>query len=56
MSVYAIATILQIMILLELTESFSNKQMKIVAFAEDLSAGGSLSNIKKWWRALSNLG
>ena len=42
--------------LLKLTEKFPNKQTKMVAFADDLSAGGSLSNIKKWWNALCNLG
>ena len=41
--------------LLELTKKFPNKQAKMVAFADDLSAGGLLSNIKKWWKALSNL-
>ena len=40
MAMYAIATIPLIMILLELTEKFPNKQTKIVAFADDLSAGG----------------
>ena len=44
------------MMLLELTEKFPNKPTKMVAFADDLSAGGSLSNIKKWWKALCNLG
>ena len=42
-------------ILLELTKKFPNKQAKMVAFADDLSAGGLLSNIKKWWKALCNL-
>ena len=44
------------MMLLKPTEKFPNKQTKMVAFADDLSAGGSLSNIKKWWKALCNLG
>ena len=56
MAMYAIATIPLIMMLLELTEKFPNKQTKMVAYADDLSAGGSLSNIKKWWKALCNLG
>ena len=55
MAIYAIAIIPLIMMLLELTEKFLNKQTKMVAFADDLSAGGSLSNIKKWWKALCNL-
>ena len=56
MAIYAIAIIPLIMMLLELTEKFPNKPTKMVAFADDLSAGGSLSNIKKWWKALCNLG
>ena len=56
MAMYAIATTPLIMTLLELTEKFLNKQTKMVAFADDLSAGGSLSNIKKWWKSLCNLG
>ena len=42
--------------LLELTEKFPSKQTKMVVFADDLSAGRSLSNIKKWWKVLCNLG
>ena len=56
MSMCAAAIIPLIMMLLELTKIFSNKQTKMVAFADYLSAGGSLSNIKKWWKALCNLG
>ena len=56
MTTYPIATIPLIMILLELTEKFPKKQAKMVSFGDDLSAGGSLSNIKKWWKALCNLG
>ena len=44
------------MMLLELTEKFPNKSTKMSAFADELSAGESLSNIKKWWKALCNLG
>ena len=55
MAMYAIAIIPLIMMLLKLTEKFLNKQTKMVASADDLSAGGSLNNIKKWWEALCNL-
>ena len=55
MEMYAV-TIIPLIMLLELTEKFPNKKTKMVAFADDLSAGGSLSNIKKWWKALRNLG
>ena len=44
------------MFLLVQTEKFPNKQMKMVPFADNLSAGGSQSNIKKWWKALYDLG
>ena len=47
MAMYAIAIIPLIMMLLELTEKFPNKQTKMVVFADDLSAGRSLSDIKK---------
>ena len=40
MAMYAITIIPLIMMLLELTEKFPNKQTKMVAFADDLSAGG----------------
>ena len=56
MAIYAIAIIPLIMMLLELTEKFPSKQTKMVVFADDLSAGRSLSNIKKWWKVLCNLG
>ena len=55
MAMYAIA-IIPLIMLLELTEKLPMKQTKMVAFADDLSAGRSLSNIKKWWNALCNLG
>ena len=42
--------------LLELTEKFLNRQVVMVAFADDLSAGGSLSNFKKLLKAVCNLG
>ena len=56
MAMYATAIIPLIIMLLELTEKVQNKQTKMVAHADDLSAGGLLSNIKKWWKALCNLG
>ena len=55
MAMYAIA-ITPIIMLLEPAEKFPYKQTKIVAFTDDLSASGSLSNIKKWQKALYNLG
>ena len=54
MAIYAIAIIPLIMMLLELTEKFLNRQVVMVAFADDLSAGGSLSNFKKLLKSLSN--
>ena len=56
MAMFAIAIIPLTMMLLKLTEKFPNKPTKMFAFAYELSAGGSLSNIKKWWKALCNLG
>ena len=56
MAMYAIVITPLIMMLLKLTKKFPNKQTEMVAFANDSSAGGPLSNIKKWWKALCNLG
>ena len=52
----AITIIPLIMMLMKLTEKIPNKQTKMVGFTHDLSAGRSLSNIKKWWKAFCNLG
>ena len=46
MTMYAIVIVPLIMMLLGLTEKFPNKQTKMVVPADNLSAGGSLSNIK----------
>ena len=44
------------MMLLGPIKKFPKKQTKMVAFANDLSAGGSLNNIERWWKALCNSG
>ena len=56
MAMYAISIIPLIMMLLGPIKKFPKKQTKMVAFANDLSAGGSLNNIERWWKALCNSG
>ena len=44
------------LMLLEITNTKTNSDAKIVAYADDFSAGGSISSLKYWWDILCELG
>jgi len=56
MAVYAIATIPLILMLLEIIMNGPNDSVKEVAYADDLTAGGKISDLKVWWDKLRTIG
>ena len=56
MAVYAIAIIPFILIILEITESYSEGTSKAAAYADDLTAAGCIPRLKYWWDQLYELG
>ena len=44
------------LMLLEITNTKTNSDAKIVAYADDFSAAGSISSLKYWWDILCELG
>ena len=56
MVVYAIAIIPLILMILEITESYSEGTSKKAAYADDLTAAGCIPGLKYWWNQLCELG
>ena len=56
MPVYALSVIPLMLMLLEITNTKTNSDAKIVAYADDFSAAGSISSLKYWWDILCELG
>jgi len=56
MPVNAIAIIPLLMMLLEITDSLTNKHITSEAYANVFTAGGPLDNFKIWWNSLCRLG
>ena len=56
MPIYALSVIPLMLMLLEITNTKTNSDAKIVAYADDFSAGGSISSLKYWWDILCELG
>jgi hypothetical protein len=56
MAIYAIAIIPLMLMILEVTNLLPDKRTKMVAFADDFSAGGSIDNLKQYWKVLCELG
>ena len=56
MAIYAVAVITLILMILEVTNQLSDKRTKMAAYADDFSAGGSIENLKHWWKVLCQLG
>ena len=44
------------LMLLEITNTKTNSDAKIVAYADYFSAAGSISSLKYWWDTLCELG
>ena len=55
MSVYAIAIIPLMLMVLEITSNSSDDVAKMVAYADDFTAGGTIESLKYWWDTLCKL-
>ena len=56
MAVYAIVVIPLILMILEITESYSKGTSKAAAYVDDLTAAGCIPGLKCWWDQLCELG
>ena len=56
MPIYALGVIPIMLIVLQITNTKTNFDAKMVAYADDFSAAGSISSLKYWWHALCKLG
>ena len=56
MAVYALATIPLSLMVLEITAQFPDNSVKMVGYADDFTAGGTVTSIKKCWDTLCKLG
>ena len=56
MAIYATAIIPLLLLVLEVTDQLPGKRTKSVALADDLTAGGSIENLKSWWNRLNIMG
>ena len=45
-----------ILMVLEITNTKTNSDIKMVPYADDFSAAGSISSFKYWWNTLQELG
>ena len=56
MAVYAMAVIPLLLMLLEIVTEVPDNTAKMVAYADDFTAAGTIKSLKKWWEALMMLG
>ena len=56
MAIYAIAIIPLIMMIIEATSHLPSTRTRVVAYADDFSAAGSVENLVYWWQTLCDLG
>ena len=56
MAGYAITIIPMMLIILEITADLPDNETKMAAYADDLTAAGSLESLKCWWDTLCKLG
>ena len=55
MPIYALGVIPIMLIVLQITNTKTNFDAKVVAYADDFSAAGSISSLKYWWHTLCKL-
>ena len=55
MSIYALSFIPLMLMVLEITNTKTNSDAKMVAYVDDFSAAGSISSLKYWWDILYEL-
>ena len=56
MAIYALGITPLLTMLLEIITSLSDHKTKMAAYADDLSAAGSVKNLKHWWQKLLEFG
>ena len=56
MSIYAIAIIPLVLMIMEIMSTSPNNISKMVAYADDFTAGGTVKDLKYWWERLCELG
>ena len=56
MPIYALSDTPLILMVLEITNTKTNSDAKIVAYADDFSVAGSISSLKYCWDTLCKLG
>ena len=56
MPVYTLSVITDMPVLLEITNTKTNSDIKMVAYTDDFSAAGSPSSWKYWWDTLCKFG
>ena len=52
MPIYMLSVIPHVLMVLEITNTNKNSDAKMVAYADDFSAAGSISSLKYWWDTL----
>ena len=55
MAVYAIAIVLMILLIVDIT-SKTDDSTKTAAYADDVTAAGKIIQLKNWWKTLCMLG
>ena len=56
MSIYATAIIPLVLMIMEIMSTSPGNTSKMVAYAEDFTAGGTVKDLKYWWETLCELG
>ena len=56
MSIYAIAIIALVLMIMEIMSTSPNNTSKMVAYADDFTAAGTVKDLKYWWETLCELG
>ena len=56
MSIYAVAIIPFVLVIMEIMSTSPDNTRKMVAYADDFKAGVTVKNLKYWWETLCELG
>ena len=56
MAIYAIAVIPLVLMIIEIVTSTPGNTSKMVAYADDFTAGGTVKDLQHWWKTLCELG
>ena len=56
MPIYALPVIPLVLMILEINNTKTNSEAKMVPYADDFFVAGSISSLKNWWDTLCKLG